>query len=83
MFWVNVQFMLKVKKAKKQSLFYKDKNPSRSLGFSKCHWWIGFGKIIAKADHYFIFRLWGLKWDQVGIVGKWSQLGGDAYIYFN
>lgn len=58
-------------------------NPPRSLSFSKCHWWISYGKLIAKAGHYFIFRLWGLKWDQVGIGGKWSQLGSDAYIYFN
>lgn len=66
-----------------QPLFYKNKIPSRSFGFSKCHWWINFGKVIAKADHYFIFRLRGLMWDQVGRGGKWSQLGSDAYIYFN
>lgn len=75
-------FRLRLKSKKAISILQKQ-NPSWSLGFTKCHWWITFGKVIAKAGHYFIFRLWGLMWDQVGTGGKWSQLGSEAYIYFN
>lgn len=82
--WVGSMFNLCFKlKSKEATSILQNKIPSRSFGSSKCLWWISFGKVIATADHYFIFRLWGLKWDQVGIGGKWSQLGSDAYIYFN
>ena len=70
-------------KSKRAISILQKQNPSWSLGFSKCHWWITFGKVIAKAGHYFIFRLWGLTEDQVGTGGKWSQWGSEAYIYFN
>ena len=70
-------------KSKRAISILQKQNPSWSLGFSKFHLWITFGKVIAKAGHYFIFRLWGLMGDQVGTEGKWSQLGSEAYIYFN